>query len=53
MVIVEHGSWYPGLPPALPGETDAQYTDRLTGADRTGRVPYDHRRRDPAPPPTD
>lgn len=41
---VERGRWYPEMPPALPGETDAQYTDRLTGADRTGRVPYDHRR---------
>jgi hypothetical protein len=36
--------WYPGMPPALPDETDEQYTDRLTGADRTGRVPYDHHR---------
>jgi hypothetical protein len=32
------------MPPALPGESDDAYTDRLTGADRTGRVPYDHRR---------
>lgn len=36
--------WYPDVPPALPGETDAAYTDRITGADGTGRVPYDHRR---------
>lgn len=36
--------WYPLGPPALPGETDAAYTDRLTDADRTGRRPYDHRR---------
>lgn len=41
---VERGRWYPNGPPKLPGETDEQYTDRLTGADRTGRVPYDHRR---------
>ena len=31
---------------SLPGETDAQYTDRLTGADKTGRRPYaEHRLR--------
>lgn len=36
--------WYPEMPPKLPGETDGDYTDRLTGADRTGRVPYDHKR---------
>ncbi|HTY35375.1 hypothetical protein [Mycobacterium sp.] len=28
----------------LPGETPDAYTDRLTGADRTNRRPYDHRR---------
>jgi hypothetical protein len=46
MTIVEtvRGRWYPNMPPALPGETDDQYTNRLTGADRTGRVPYDHAR---------
>jgi hypothetical protein len=38
------GRYYPEMPPALPGETDAQYTDRLTGADRTDRRPYDHPR---------
>ncbi|HEX4395723.1 MAG TPA: hypothetical protein VH084_29960 [Mycobacterium sp.] len=38
------GRYYPEMPPGLPGETDAQYTDRLTGADRTERRPYDHRR---------
>jgi hypothetical protein len=32
------------MPPALPGETDGEYTDRLTGADGTDRQPYDHRR---------
>jgi hypothetical protein len=37
--------FYPEMPPGLPGETDDDYTDRLTGADGTGRVPYDHRRR--------
>lgn len=36
--------WFPEMPPALPGESDDAYTDRLTGADGTGRVPYDHRR---------
>lgn len=41
---VERARWYPDMPPALPGEDDDAYTDRLTGADRTGRVPYDHRR---------
>ena len=38
------GRYYPGMPPMLPGETGEQYTDRLTGADKTGRVPYDHKR---------
>lgn len=38
------GIWYPVPPPALKGETDYHYTDRITGADGTGRVPYDHRR---------
>lgn len=41
---IERGRWYPNMPPALPGETDEQYTNRLTGADRTDRVPYDHSR---------
>jgi hypothetical protein len=36
--------WFPGMPPMLPGEGTDAYTDRLTGADRTGRVPYDHQR---------
>lgn len=35
--------WYPAPPPPLEGEGD-EYTDRLTGADRTGRSPYDHPR---------
>ena len=44
MAAVERGRWYPEMPPALPGETDDQYTDRLTGADGTDRRPYDHPR---------
>ena len=36
------GKWYPGVPPGLDGEDDDAYTDRLTGADGTGRSPYDH-----------
>jgi len=35
---------FPGMPPRLPGETSDAYTNRLTGADRAGRIPYDHRR---------
>jgi len=38
------GRWYPELAPVLPGENPGTYTDRVTGADRTNRVPYDHRR---------
>jgi hypothetical protein len=30
----------PPMPKKLPGETDDQYTDRLTGADGTERLPY-------------
>jgi hypothetical protein len=41
---VERGRWYPAPPPALDGENVNAYTDRLTGAGRTGRSPYDHRR---------
>jgi hypothetical protein len=41
---IERGRWYPEMPPALLDETDAQYTDRLTGADLTARRPYDHQR---------
>ncbi len=37
-------SYYPEMPPRLPGETADQYTDRLTGADKTGRVPYAEKR---------
>lgn len=38
------GQWYPDMPPMLTDETTEEYTDRLTGADKTGRVPYGHRR---------
>ena len=34
--------YYPKMPPMLLGESLDVYTDRLTGADKTGRVPYDH-----------
>lgn len=44
MTEVIKGRYYPEMPPLLDGETIEQYTDRLTGADGTGRVPYDHRR---------
>lgn len=37
-------AWYPEMPPRRPDETTDQCTNRLTGADRTNRVPYDHRR---------
>lgn len=40
----ERARWFPEMPPALPGESDDAYTNRLTGADQTGRVPYDHSR---------
>ena len=32
------------MPPMLEGETSEQYTDRLTGADKTDRIPYKERR---------
>ena len=38
------GRFYPDMPPALEGETADQYTNRLTGADKSGNRPYDHRR---------
>lgn len=40
----ERARHFPDLPPRPPGESDDAYTDRLTGADGTGRVPYDHSR---------
>lgn len=36
--------WYPSPPPPLDDESDTTYTDRRSGADRTGRVPYNHPR---------
>lgn len=41
---VERGIHYPDVPPMLDGEQSGPYTDRLTGADGTGRRPYDHAR---------
>lgn len=41
---VERGIHYPDVPPMLDGEDSGPYTDRLTGADGTGRRPYDHDR---------
>lgn len=40
----ERGEFYPDMPPARPGEDDAAYTNRLTGAAGADRVPYDHAR---------
>jgi hypothetical protein len=40
----ERARHFPEMPPKLDGEDAGQYTDRLTGADGTGRVPYDHPR---------
>lgn len=37
-------AWFPQRPPSLEGETEQAYIARLTGEDRTGREPYDHRR---------
>ncbi len=41
---VEQRRWYPSPAPALEGETDDGYADRLTGAYRPAVVPYDHLR---------
>jgi hypothetical protein len=41
---VMKNTFYPEMPPKLPGESDMAYTDRLIGADKTGRIPYDHQR---------
>jgi hypothetical protein len=38
------GRWYPKMPPMLDGETPGKYTDRLTGADKMDRRPFDHER---------
>lgn len=37
-------TYYPKMPPMLPGETPAAYTDRLTGADGKNQRPYNHYR---------
>jgi len=42
---VRRAKYYPKMPPRLPDESLDAYTDRLTGADGTDRVPYDHARR--------
>jgi hypothetical protein len=42
--LIERGRWFPQMPPHLDGETSDAYTNRLTGADRTNRIPYDHDR---------
>jgi hypothetical protein len=44
MPETERARWYPEMLPALEGESADAYTDRLTGADKTNRVPYDHKR---------
>lgn len=41
---IERARHWPKMPPRLPGEDGGAYTDRLTGADGTNRIPYDHRR---------
>jgi hypothetical protein len=40
----DRARWYPSPAPALDGEDAGAYTDRLTGADKTDRRPYDHPR---------
>jgi hypothetical protein len=42
--VVIKGSWYPYGPPMLKGESVEAFTDRLSGADRTNRIPFDHQR---------
>jgi hypothetical protein len=44
MTEVVRGRWYPNQPPALPGEDDDAYTNRLTGCLGPELRPYDHRR---------
>jgi len=41
---VRRATYYPKMPPMLPGEALDAYTDRLTGADKTDRRPYNHYR---------
>jgi hypothetical protein len=43
-MTTERARWFPEKPPMLPGEGNDAYTNRLTGADGTDRVPYDHHR---------
>lgn len=43
MTEIVIGRWYPNQPPALPGEDDDAYTNRLLGAGGATR-PYDHSR---------
>lgn len=40
----EPKNYYPDMPPALEGESDFAYTDRLTGADGKKQIPYNHKR---------
>ncbi len=44
MTTTEQARHFPKMPPMLPSEGPSAYTDRLTGADGTKRVPYDHPR---------
>jgi len=41
---IQERNYYPDMPPQFENETDNQYTDRLTDADKTNRVPYNHQR---------
>jgi hypothetical protein len=43
-VEVVKGRWYPRGAPALPGEIDETWTDRMLGAQGEDRRPYDHSR---------
>ena len=44
MTMIEQARWYPSPAPLLDGESSDAYTDRIAGADGTGRRPYDHPR---------
>jgi hypothetical protein len=44
MTTIVKGRWYPDMPPALDGEDDDRYTNRLVGVYGPDRVPYDHPR---------
>jgi len=41
---VQRDRWYPSPAPSPANENRDAYTNRLTGADKTNREPYDHRR---------